>query len=57
MDVSGRPREGWMTVVPVTVFLLFVVLALGGVDSFVNTLGLWASEVFNSMGRWFRNLV
>lgn len=49
MDTSGRPHEGWMIVIPGTVFLMFVVLALGGPVGFVNTLSLWAVE----MASWF----
>ena len=56
MDISGKPREGWMTVVPVTVFLLFVVVALGGFDNFVNNLNLWAGDIVRAVSHWFRSL-
>ena len=53
MDTSGRPHEGWMIVIPGTVFLMFVVLALGGPVGFVNTLSLWAVETANWFVNWF----
>ena len=56
MDTSGRPREGWMTVVPVTVFLLFVVLALGGPTHFVNTVSLWMSDIAQAIVGWIKDL-
>jgi hypothetical protein len=56
MDTSGRPREGWMTVVPVTVFLLFVVLALGGPANFVNTVSLWLTDIVQGTVSWIRAL-
>ena len=56
MDTSGRPREGWMTVVPVTVFLLFVVLALGGPANFVNTVSLWMSDITQAVVAWIKDL-
>jgi ABC-type phosphate transport system permease subunit len=54
MDTSGRPHEGWMIVIPGTVFLMFVVLALGGPVGFVNTLSLWAVETANWFVNWLK---
>jgi hypothetical protein len=56
MDTSGRSHEGWMTVIPVTVFLLIVIVALGGPVAFVNTLSLWVSDVLTSIASWVKNL-
>jgi len=39
MESSGRPTERWMTLVPLTVFVFIVVIALGGPDGFVRTVG------------------
>ena len=56
MDTSGRPYEGWMTIIPGSIFLLFVVLALGGPVAFVNTLSLWAVDIANWFVNWFKYL-
>jgi hypothetical protein len=56
MDTSGKPHEGWMTVIPVTVFLLIVIVALGGPTAFANTVSLWVNDVAMAVFRWFRQL-
>jgi hypothetical protein len=56
MDISGKPHEGWMTVIPVSVFLLIVIVALGGPVAFVNTLSLWVSDVLTASASWLKNL-
>lgn len=56
MDTTGTSREGWMTVIPVTVFLLIVVLALGGPEGFVNTVSIWVGDMATAVGRWLRQL-
>ena len=56
MDISGKPHEGWMTVIPVTVFLLIVIVLLGGPVAFVNTLSLWVADLLNAVAAWVRNL-
>jgi hypothetical protein len=56
MDTSGKPYEGWMTVIPVSVFLLVVIVALGGPVAFVNTLSLWVSDLLTAVVSWVRNL-
>jgi hypothetical protein len=43
-----------MIVIPGTVFLLFVVLALGGPVGFVNTLSLWAIDLATWFVNWFK---
>jgi hypothetical protein len=54
MDTSGKPHEGWMTVVPVTVFLLIIVTALGGPTAFVNTVSLWLTDFLTGVAAWVR---
>ena len=54
MDTSGKPHEGWMTVVPVTVFLLIIVTALGGPTAFVNTVSLWLTDFLAGVAGWIR---
>jgi hypothetical protein len=56
METSGRPTEGWMTIVPVTVLVLFVMIALGGPTSLVNILANWAGDVFHYVGQWIKYL-
>jgi hypothetical protein len=56
MDTSGKPHEGWMTVIPVTVFLLIVVVALGGPTAFANTVSLWVSDAAMAVFSWFKQL-
>jgi hypothetical protein len=56
MDTTGTAREGWMTIIPVTVFLLIVVLALGGPEAFVNTVSVWVGDVAAAAVRWIKQL-
>ena len=56
MDTSGKPHEGWMTVIPVSVFLLIVIVVLGGPVAFVNTLSLWVSDMLTAAASWLKNL-
>lgn len=43
-----------MTVIPVTVFLLIVILALGGPEAFVNTVSLWVGDLLASAAGWIK---
>lgn len=45
-----------MTLVPLTVFVLFVILALGGPTSFINTVSNWVSDLAMFLARWIRGL-
>ena len=54
MDARGTAHEGWMTIIPVTVFLLIVVLALGGPEGFANTVSLWVSDIVTGAVRWIK---
>jgi hypothetical protein len=57
METSGgKHSEKLMTLVPLTVFVLFVVIALGGPAQFVSTVGDWVGDVVSAVGRWLRNL-
>jgi hypothetical protein len=56
METSGRPTEGWMTLVPLTIFVLFVILALGGPASFVNIVASWLGDVANYIAQWIRSI-
>ena len=56
MDTSGKAHEGWMTVIPVSVFLLIVIVVLGGPVAFVNTLSLWVRDILTAAASWLKNL-
>ena len=56
MDTSGKPREGWMMIIPGTVLVLFVVVAMGGPVRFVNTLAMWGEDFLTAVMSWLKNL-
>lgn len=56
MDTSGRPHEGWMTVVPLSVFILVVMAALGGPTAVVNFTTVWIGDIVNSVVHFFKYL-
>jgi hypothetical protein len=56
MDVSGKPHEGWMTTVPLVVFVLFVIGAMGGPVQFLSTVSMWVSDVSHYVLAWIRHL-
>jgi hypothetical protein len=56
MDTSGKPHEGWMTVIPVSVFLFIVVVALGGPAAFVNVVTLWVTDIASYVVGWIKHL-
>jgi hypothetical protein len=56
MESSGRPTERWMTLVPLSVFVFIVVIALGGPDGFVRTVGNWTGDLLAFVARWFKEL-
>jgi hypothetical protein len=56
METSGRPTEGWMTVVPFTVFVFIVMFALGGPTAFMNIVINWASDLVHYVLHWLKSL-
>jgi hypothetical protein len=56
MESAGRPTERWMTLVPLTVFIFIVIVALGGPADFVRTVGNWTSDIVAFVMRWLREL-
>ncbi len=56
MDISGKPHEGWMTLIPVTVFIFVIAAALGGPSAFVNTVASWLTDIATYVGGWIRHL-
>ena len=45
-----------MTLVPLTLFILFVILALGGPTEFMSILSKWAYDAASYLGRWIRSI-
>jgi hypothetical protein len=45
-----------MTLVPLTVFVFIVVIALGGPAQFVRTVGNWTDDILAFVMRWLREL-
>jgi hypothetical protein len=56
MESAGRPTERWMTIVPLTVFVFIVVIALGGPQDFVRTVSNWMSDVMAMFLHWLKEL-
>ena len=56
VDVSGKPNEGWMAILPLTIFVGFIVLAMGGPTQFMNTLALWTSDLVTYVAEWIKYL-
>lgn len=55
MDVSGRPHEGWMTLVPLLVLFGIVMIAFGGPVPFMNTMSNWFSDFVAWAHRFVRS--
>ena len=45
-----------MTLIPLTVFIFIVVIALGGPNGFVRTVGNWTSDLLTIFLRWLKEL-
>ena len=56
MQTSGKPYEGWMTFIPLSVFFLFVIAAMGGPVGFMNTVAYWATDCVSFVVNWVRSL-
>ncbi len=56
MQISGKTHEGWMTVVPLSVFAFVVIVALGGPSAFVNVVSLWLVDVVTYVEHWLKGL-
>ena len=55
MEISGKPNEGWMSVVPLTILILFVIVAMGGPVAFANTVSNWATDFAAFVARWVKS--
>ena len=56
MNTTGKSNESWMITVPLAVFGLFVVVALGGPSSFMNMVAQWVTDVASSVFTWLKYL-
>lgn len=56
MQTSGRAHEGWMAVIPLSVFIFVVMVMFGGPVAFMNVVSIWASDVASYIGHWMKNL-
>jgi hypothetical protein len=56
VEISGKPNEGWMAILPLTIFTGFIVLAMGGPAAFMNTVALWASDLVSYVASWIKYL-
>jgi hypothetical protein len=55
MQTSGQSHEGWMSLIPLSVLLFIVMVALGGPDAFVNTVASFATDAITYTARWVKN--
>ena len=56
MNTTGKSNESWMITVPLTVFGLFIVVALGGPASFMNIAAQWLTDFANYVLSWIKYL-
>lgn len=56
MDTSGKAHEGWMAVIPLSVFVLVVMVMFGGPVAFMNVVSLWVADVASYVGHWIKDL-
>jgi hypothetical protein len=56
MQISGRVREGWMTVIPLSVLLFIVIVAFGGPSVFMSIVRLWVVDALAYVAQWLKNL-
>ena len=56
MQTSGKPTEGFMTLVPLTIIVVVVIFALGGPTEFMRDVTGWMRDLSGFLGRWVRTL-
>ena len=56
MNTTGKVSESWMSAIPLAVFMLFVIAAMGGPSSFVNTVALWTKDFAAYILNWLKYL-
>ena len=56
MRTSGQSHEGWMALIPLSVLLFIVMVALGGPEALVRTITTFAAEAVTHGSRWLQSL-
>jgi hypothetical protein len=56
MKTNGQPTEGWMVMIPLSVFVFFVMVLVGGPQALVNLVSIWAVDVATYIGYWIKHL-
>lgn len=56
MDVGGNTREGWIAVIPLTVFILIMTYVVGGPVAFANLAYEWGADIVSSVSHFVRHL-
>jgi hypothetical protein len=54
-STSGRSHEGWMSLIPLSVLLFIVMVALGGPEAFVNMAVSFASDALAYTASWVKH--
>jgi hypothetical protein len=54
-STSGQSHEGWMSIIPLSVLVFIIMVALGGPESFVRTVTTFASDAMTYTARWVRS--
>jgi hypothetical protein len=56
MQISGKAREGWMTVIPLSVLLFTVIVEFGGPSAFMSIVSRWVIDTFAYVTLWLKYL-
>ena len=54
-STSGQSHEGWMSIIPLSVLLFIIMVALGGPESFVRIVASFASDAMTYTARWVKS--
>ena len=54
MNNTGKPHEGWMMLIPLSVLLFIVMVAFGGPDAFANAVMPFATQIVTYTVNWVR---
>ncbi len=55
MQTSGKSYEGWMTFIPLTVFIFVIISFMGGPLGFMTVLASWATDLSVYVVNWIRS--
>jgi hypothetical protein len=54
-STSGQSHEGWMSLIPLSVLLFIVMVALGGPEAFVNMVASFATDAMIYTAHWIKS--